>query len=402
MFAFGGLPGNLASFCALLRRDYGFHIGAGELLDAARALEVVDIASEREIRHGLRTVLSGSGSDAAAFDQAFDRFFFPRSSRLTDRSEAGLDRELGTDTSSIELTRDGPGPTETRTQDISEPEDRQTLDVGSDAGPIAEEAGELSSRISPATYSPLASEASDAPELPDVEAAWIEAARALVRHLQVGLSRRWRPALKGRRFDLRRTLRSSLQTGGETLTPRWLGRRQQTPRFVFLIDGSRSMSEHARTALRVAVAIARVTSRIEVFTFSTGLTRVTTELRAAMAASVGHLPRLASSWGGGTCIGASLADFLRRFGEPLVGSNTVVMVASDGLDVGEPEMLQTAMRQLHRRAATVIWLNPLADTPGYEPTAAGMSVARPFVTTFVAVNDLAGLVNLSRAVRVRG
>jgi uncharacterized protein len=401
MFAFGGLPGNLASFCALLRREYGFHIGAGELVDAARALDVVDIASERAVRHGLRTILSGSRADAAAFDQAFDRFFFPRPSRPPHESEA-LVRELGTDTSGVDVTLEDAGSSEARTRDVPELENRPSLDVGSRAVAIEEEAGEPSSAISRATYSPLASDASEAPELPDVDAAWIETARALVRHVQLGLSRRWRPALKGRRFDLRRTLRSSLQTGGETLAPRWLGRRRHTPRIIFLIDGSRSMSEHARTALQMAVAIARVTSRIEVFTFSTGLSRVTTELRGAVAAKIHRLPRLASAWGGGTCIGASLADFLRRFGEALVSRNTVVMVASDGLDVGEPETLRVVMQQIHRRAAAVVWLNPLADTPGYEPTAVGMTVARPFVTTFLAVTDLPGFVRLSRAVRLRG
>ena len=47
MHPFGGLTENLADFCAMLRRDDGFHIGAGELLDAARTLEIVDLSDER-------------------------------------------------------------------------------------------------------------------------------------------------------------------------------------------------------------------------------------------------------------------------------------------------------------------------------------------------------------------
>ena len=94
----------------------------------------------------------------------------------------------------------------------------------------------------------------DAPELPRVERAWRDAARSFVRRLHLGLSRRWRPASRGRRFDLRRTLRASLQTGGEALSPRWLRRPRRAPRFVLLVDGSRSMSAHARTALQMAVA----------------------------------------------------------------------------------------------------------------------------------------------------
>jgi len=77
------------------------------------------------------------------------------------------------------------------------------------------------------------------------------------------------------------------------------------------------------------------------------------------------------------------------------------MIVSDGLDVGEPNVLRDAMRELHRRSASLVWLNPLLETPGYEPTAAGMSAARPYVTTFASANDVAGFARLSRLVRVR-
>ena len=59
------------------------------------------------------------------------------------------------------------------------------------------------------------------------------------------------------------------------------------------------------------------------------------------------------------------------------------------------------MRELDRRSAGVVWLNPLLDTPGYEPIARGMRAARPFVRTFTSVNDAAGLWRLSRMIRVR-
>ena len=85
----------------------------------------------------------------------------------------------------------------------------------------------------------------------------------------------------------------------------------------------------------------------------------------------------------------------------MVGRDTVVMIASDGLDVGAPDMLRDAMRELHRRSAGVVWLNPLLETEGYEPTASGMRAARPYVTTFTSVNDASGLARLSRTVRIR-
>jgi len=395
MHPFGSLPDNLASFCARLRQEYAFRIGAGELIDAARALDVVDLADPQAVRHALRAVLAVTREDASVFDGAFDRFFFPAPTAPPWERPSALRREPGAGAG-------GKDAEERRRAAAASAVDVEDVPAAG-RGPMTPlEAGDAedAARVARASYSPMGTESGDEPELAEADRRWVEAARALVRRVHLGLSRRWRPAAQGRRFDFRRTLRASLQTGGEPIATRWLGRPPRTPRFVLLIDGSRSMSEHAGTALKVASALACATSRVEVFTFSTAIQRVTTEVRRAAAGQAHRLPRLAFAWGGGTRIGASFAEFLRRFGERLLSRDTVVIVASDGLDVGEPASLLAAMRAIHRRSAGVVWLNPLAGTAGYEPTAAGMRAARPFVSTFASVNDLEGFVRLSRAVRV--
>ena len=161
------------------------------------------------------------------------------------------------------------------------------------------------------------------------------------------------------------------------------------------------MDAYAATALQVAVAIASVTMRVDVFTFSTSLRRVTGDVRRAAAGVPVRLEHLRSAWGGGTSIGACLREFLRRFGERSLSRETLVIIASDGLDVGEADVLREAMRELHRRSSGVVWLNPLLDTPGYEPTAAGMRAARPFIATFASIRDQAGFARLPRLVRLR-
>jgi hypothetical protein len=141
---------------------------------------------------------------------------------------------------------------------------------------------------------------------------------------------------------------------------------------------------------------------MDVFTFSTLLERVTDQVRRSAAGEPCRLERLHYAWAGGTKIGACLRAFLLRFGARMVGRDTVVLIASDGLDVGTTDVLRDAMRELHRRSAGVVWLNPLIETEGYEPTASGMRAARPYVTTFASVSDATGLLRLSRTVRLRG
>jgi uncharacterized protein with von Willebrand factor type A (vWA) domain len=399
MYPFAGLPENLAAFCEALRRHHGFRIGPGELHDAARALDIVALADERAVRHALRPILAGRLDEATVFDAAFNQFFFPGPEGLRQDQMPSTRREPGTDAGGRETDVRPPHhapPSGIDADEASGPHGGPMTPLESTSDRLEEAA-----MFARSTYSPLDAAAVEAPELPRVEQAWRDAARSLVRRLHLGLSRRWRPASRGRRFDLRRTLRAALQTGGEALSPRWLRRPRRAPRFVMLVDGSRSMSAHARTALQVAVAMATATMRIEVFTFSTGLQRVTDEVRRAAAGERLRLDRLNHAWAGGTTIGACLRDFLQRFGERMVGRDTVVMIASDGLDVGAPDMLRDAMQELHRRSAGVVWLNPLLETDGYEPIASGMRAARPYVTTFTSVNDTSGLARLSRTIRIR-
>jgi uncharacterized protein len=397
MYPFASLPENLAAFCEMLRRRHGFQIGPGELSDAARALEVVDLADEAIVRHALRPILGGTLPEVTAFDAAFTEFFFPGAAGVPQ------DQMPSTEPASDSGGRDADNRRARREPPPNEESGEMGGPGNGEMTPIESTGDGLDDAlvVAPSSYSPLDADSVDAPGLDRVERAWHEAARSFVRRLQFGLSRRWRPADRGRRFDLRRTWRAALQTGGEPLSPRWLRRPRRTPRIVLIVDGSRSMSAHVRTALQMAVALASVTMRVEVFTFSTELQRVTDDVRRAARGERRRLENLHHAWAGGTSIGACLRDFLRRFGERLVGRDTVVMIASDGLDVGEPDTLRDAMRDLHRWSAGVVWLNPLLETEGYEPTARGMRAARPYISTFASITDEAALTRLSRVVRLR-
>jgi len=395
MHRFSGLPENLADFCAFLRSEYAFQIGPGDLIDACRTLEVVDLLDQQAVRAALRAVLTGTREEAEAFDAAFARFFlWPSPAR-----PAGELPAVHPDWS--DSGSEGPGGEEAQAGTRTADAETEGHSGGTAAQSVPGGTRDDDARSAAWTrYSPLEGSGHVAPDLPDVDDAWRAAARVLVRRARLGLSRRWRIAPKGQQFDFRRTLRSSLQTGGELLRPRWRARQRRTARFVVLIDGSRSMGMQADMALHVASALAATTPRVEVFTFSTTLRRITGDIRRA-AGRTGRLPRLASAWGGGTRIGACLTEYLRQFGDRLRAADTVVIVMSDGLDVGELDVLQSSMRTLHRRSAAVVWLNPLINTPGYEPTAAGIRTIRSFITTFSDASDPANFTRLARSVRFK-
>jgi uncharacterized protein len=393
-YPYDNLPGNLAAFCAILRREQRFLIGPRELADAARALEIASLDDETMVRNTLRPILSASAEDARIFDVVFDRFFLGR--------EPGQASD-GDHIFSPASDRDTGAPAAgTRGRSATPDADHDTRIDTRPHRVVVETLGnaqdEREAGLLRASYSPLHGEGA-MPDLIQPDESWREAAAALARRIRAGSSRRWRPAPRGQRFDLRRTLRHSLPVGGEVLIPRWRVRRQQRARFVLLIDGSRSMTPHVAPALQVAVALSSVAPRTETFVFSTALRRVTHDVRRAAAGEPRRL-HLHRAWGGGTTIGACLSEFLTTPGERLVGRTSVVLIWSDGLDVGDPELLRDAMAHLARQAAAIVWLNPLLDSPGYEPTALGMSLARRFVTTLARVSDPDGLLRLARMIRI--
>ena len=224
--------------------------------------------------------------------------------------------------------------------------------------------------------------------------------RRLAKRLATKPSRRWTPTLrKGEVTDLRRTIRHSLGRGGELLELRYKRRALGKTRTVFVFDVSGSMMVYSHLLLQLAYAFVRERrlSRTEVFGFSTDLYRLTPHLERGGVAEAIRAARLAMPGrSGGTKIGASLAALLERHGT-FIDSKTVVIINSDGWDTGDLDVLHGAMRSLKERANRVIWLNPLAASPGYEPTASGMKTALPFVDVFAPSHNLASLQALEQA-----
>ncbi|HWM01106.1 MAG TPA: VWA domain-containing protein, partial [Actinophytocola sp.] len=92
-------------------------------------------------------------------------------------------------------------------------------------------------------------------------------------------SRRSRAAATGRVPDLRGTVRRSLRTQGELVSPRWRRRRTRPRPLVLVLDVSGSMADYSRALLQFAHTARRAAPRVEVFCFGTRLTRVTHPLR---------------------------------------------------------------------------------------------------------------------------
>jgi hypothetical protein len=137
--------------------------------------------------------------------------------------------------------------------------------------------------------------------------------------------------------------------------------------------------------------------RVEVFCFGTRLTRVTRTLRTKDPdRALSEIGRTVADWEGGTRIGESLKSLLDGWSQRAALRGAVVVLCSDGLERGDPELLRAQMARLARLAHKVVWVNPLKGSPRYEPLARGMAAALPSVDVFLSGHNLESLSELSR------
>ncbi|MDR7509739.1 MAG: VWA domain-containing protein [Armatimonadota bacterium] len=374
----GDLTAHVVGFCRALRVR-GLAVGPREAADALRALAAVDVGDRRECYLALRAVLTSRQEDLAVFDQVFAEYWNPPSPSAPGAEGPEAAAPAGPE-----------GEQAAVPQVLAWLDDALTPSDG-------EEATAAYSPVDVLTHKDFSAFSAD--ELAEVSRLVV----AIARRIATRLSRRMRAARRGHLVDLRRTLRYSLRRGGEVIDLAYRRRRIRKTRVVVLADVSGSMDVYSRFLVQFVFALQHTLGQVETMVFSTRLTRVTDALSEAdLRTALDQVARQVPDWSGGTKIGASLRQFLDRYGDGLLGPRTVVIIISDGWDTGDIEVLDGAMRELRARAGRVIWLNPLLGSPGYEPICQGMRTALPHVDVFASAHNLDSLRRLERHLALRG
>lgn len=361
-------PARLAVAFGRVLRNLGVEVPVGSVTTFARALAATGLVEESHVYWAGRTSLLSRPEDGPAFDAAFGAFW---------RGEQ-LPAELSTDAAAAREFFDGPDHSGARS---GHPVPQSSLLV----------------RYSPTELLRHRDFAESSPE--ELAQTYELIRRLRVRPPSRRSGRRVAARRGGSRLDLRRTLRSSMRTGGETLHRPMTKDGTRPRRIVLLCDVSGSMDPYSRALLRFVQAATSARRTVEAFALGTRLTRITRELSWRDPDEA--LARAASAVrdrSGGTRLGECLTEFNQRWGAAGMARGAVVVVMSDGWDRGDPGQLGAAMGRLRRLASRVVWVNPLKATPGYAPLARGMAVALPFVDDFVEGNSLGSLESLAEVI----
>jgi len=370
----------LAGFVATLR-GAGFAIGHAEVADAARLLASPVADRPDSLRAAFKALFSSRHSDLARFDELFQAFWRGRGARQALRISA-----QGGGAKSPRRFEAGPGG-------AHQPNDLpQSVDVDGAETTLADGRGRKGGASAQDALSAKdLRKLSGGREMADA----LALAERLARNMRARLTRRDRTRARGRRIDLRATIRRSVGHGGEPFDLAFRQRKPKPLRLVVLLDASGSMELYTAFFTRFAHAVALSFRQSEAFLFHTRLAHVSSALREPdPARALDRLALMAQGIGGGTKIGECLAAFNRWHARRVLHSRSCVMILSDGYDTGEPTLLEAAMRDLRRRCRRIVWLNPLIGWEGFTPSARGMQAALPFVDLFAPAHNIDSLAAL--------
>ncbi|GJM35724.1 MAG: hypothetical protein DHS20C18_47250 [Saprospiraceae bacterium] len=350
-------------------RANGLNIGTQETLDALSAAGFGIIHKENTFRYALRALFCTSLEEVTLFDQLFDDYWGTKSEGKRAKHKITIRGRI---------TRKKPG---------------SLIMLGK--GTEAKETEEEGKKVTGA-YAQERLRKTDFSTLTEMESEELEKlAEQLWREMGLRLRRRMRQSnIKGQ-VNIRRTIRRNITQGGEPIQLVLNDKRPRKWRLVILLDVSGSMDKYSFFLLRFIYALKAHFQHLEAFTFSTRLRRITDVLKPGrLDLTLEALTDKADHWSSGTRIGACLQEFNDQHAKRMLNGQTMVILLSDGLDTGEPELLGKELAIIKARAKRLVWLNPLKGMKGYEPTARGMAAAMPFVDDFSSAHNLNSLLEL--------
>lgn len=370
-----------------LARDNGFKVGLGEGLDACRMAKHFGVLNKDRLRWGLRSLICSDLDDWERFDELFEAYWGQRQNTRQQHIK-GAPAQKKDEQQQNKNNKKGNQGSEGAAADADGQEAEQSSET---------EAGEDGSKGGASARESLMTSnfqfLTDDGRMREME----RLAERLLRRMRKRLLRRQKIQPSKGKLDLRRTFRKSLATGGLPINLAFRSRKKKLPRLILVCDVSRSMSMYSYTFMRFFRGIVGLMSDAHAFAYHTRLINITESLREQdLRKAKEKMALISGGWSGGTRIGDCLDKLNDMYGR-LFNSRTVLVIVSDGLDAGEPEILAKQMAELKRKARKIVWLNPLLGTPGYEPKQQGIQAALPYVDLFAPAHNLESLMALENA-----
>jgi uncharacterized protein with von Willebrand factor type A (vWA) domain len=402
-----GIAPRLLEFADELRVE-GMAVGTSELLDAFAALDEVSWTSQEDFREALAATLAKSQEDRRVLELVFERFFFRAVEREAVRQGRGEERrfegtgpdgidldtlreriraaiQAGSDGEMRDLARlaiaafgrqgEGSGVIGVDVQRI-----RRTLGLRAERGadPAPEDVPreslqqferhvrrELERQQVERTQSlppsrPLREFDRALPSNPAQDLAAVHRVVSQLKRRLATQGREQRGRRRGAAVDVRRTMRTSLQTGGVPLELRYRPRRPRRPELYVLCDVSTSVTSASVFFLSVLHALHDQFRKLRSFVFVERISEVTdvferernfADVSRAIATDAG-----VADVSGYTDYGRVWMEFLERVVDDLDPRSTVIVLGDARTNGRDPQAKTLGL--ISERAGRTFWMNP--------------------------------------------
>jgi uncharacterized protein with von Willebrand factor type A (vWA) domain len=378
----GKLADNLTAFGRALRRA-GVPLDSSRIALAHDAAALVGVRSKPDLSAALEAALVSREQDRLVFRELFDAFF-----RNPDVANKLLAQMLPSAEGRAEPSKRRP-----RVREALSPQ------RGFGGKPVGQGEQKLEFDAAMTASDAERLRQADFNQLSAAEFALVErTAREITLPLPRYAARRAGQGARGAHIDWPGVLRAASRTGGEPLRlPRRT--RQQVPHpLLVLVDVSGSMERYSRLLLAFLHAATRAQRRREVFAFGTQLTDLSAAFQLADSdAMLLAANGLIQDFAGGTRLGGSLSSLRQQHARKLTGRRTLVLLITDGLDTGDPQVLKDELQWLKRHCGRLLWLNPLLRFEGYAPLAQGAATLHAHADAMLAVHNLTSLEQLAQS-----
>ncbi|HEY2714632.1 MAG TPA: VWA domain-containing protein [Solirubrobacterales bacterium] len=411
-----GLAAKLLGFCEELRRE-GVAVGTSEILDAFAALEQVPWTDPDDFREALAATIAKSQDDRRAFELIFDRYFFRAAEaeavqrgiseedemaaagggegeggridlddlrerireamaegdegRLRDLARlaiAAFGRAEGSGVVGVDVQRIR------RTLGLSTGQQQQVAGGEPERPPIdraqlnrferhlrrelERDLIERTETLPPAR--PLAELDRALPTSPTQDLAAVHRAVSQMKRRLATLGQEQRGRSRSQVVDVRRTMRSSLETGGVPLRLRFRPKRPRRPEIYVLCDVSTSVTSASVFFLSVLHALHDSFRKLRSFVFIERISEVTEVFEHERDFRV-IAERISSEGGvadvsGYTDYGRVWLEFGEEIAEELGPRSTVIVLGDARTNGREPHA--DVFAQVSERAGRLFWLNP--------------------------------------------
>jgi len=185
----------------------------------------------------------------------------------------------------------------------------------------------------------------------------------LARRLATRLAREQRSRRRGP-VDMRRTIRSSIASGGVPLDTHHRAKRPHRPDLVILCDVSGSVANFASFTLLLVFALQEVFSKVRAFTFVDTVHEVTPYLRSGgdLAETMTVLVEQSAHAAlmGRTNYGRAFRTFAQQYADALAPTSTLLILGDARNNFSDLHL--DSLREMAERARHSWWLNPEVRT----------------------------------------